>query len=206
MTIILSGCNKVEKDTSFETDLYGTYSVETYGTSSDGNSVIPYELHEQYTFNNDNTYEHSRYEKIGDTIQSGGTNVTGKILNQENMGSDILRITLDNKDSTDITLDKYKNMIGSFEQADIPNEKTFDLFINDDPNFPNSGMVFSKDGYYHHCSDYNNCTDSTELMIPYKHKNDIIYQVDSKGNLIIMLYVTNDGLFYPSCLKTDEYN
>ena len=142
-------------------------------------------------------------KKIGDTIQNGGTNVTGKILNQENLGSDVLRITLDNNGGMDIIMDKYKNMIGTFEQADIPNEKTFDLFINNDSNFPNSGMVFSKDGYYHHCSDHNNCTDNTEIMIPYKHKNNIIYQVDSKGNLVIMFYVTENGLFYPTCTKAE---
>lgn len=56
--LCLSGCSKTEKDNSFDTDLYGTYSNNIDASN------IDYQLKVSHTFNEDNTYHGKYFEKV----------------------------------------------------------------------------------------------------------------------------------------------
>ena len=60
--IFLSGCSKTEKDNSFDTDLYGTYSNNIEASN------IDYKLKVSHTFNEDNTYHGKYFEKSNGEI------------------------------------------------------------------------------------------------------------------------------------------
>ncbi len=66
------------------------------------------------------------------------------------------------------------------------------------------GLVFNKDGKYHYCTNYDNCTDDSSTFTKYKHKGDYIYQADSDGNWTILLYAVDDGLFAKEYTKSQE--
>lgn len=48
----ITGCSKYEKDTSYDVDLYGSYTKNIVATNTS------YTLNELYTFNKDDTYEY----------------------------------------------------------------------------------------------------------------------------------------------------
>lgn len=50
-TMLLCGCTKMEKDTSYDTDLYGTYSWTISAPE------ISFESKSTYKINEDNTYD-----------------------------------------------------------------------------------------------------------------------------------------------------
>ena len=195
--LCLSGCSKTEKDNSFDTDLYGTYSDEL------DSSNVDYVKKESYTFNNENLYEHIEYEKNGDNILRD-SKINDNISNIDEINNDITKIELNNDDSFEITLYKYKNMLGKFYETDVQNTKTFDLFLKNEDSSVNEGLVFNKDGKYHYCTNYDNCTDDSSTFTEYKHKGNYIYQADSDGNWTILLYVVDDGLFAKEYTKSQE--
>ena len=195
--LCLSGCSKTEKDNSFDTDLYGAYSDNLNASNMD------YVKEESYTLNKDNLYEHIVYEKYNDNILRD-SKVEDKINNIYETNNDITEIVLNNGNSFEITLYKYKNMLGRFYETDVPSGKTFDLFLKSKNSDINEGLVFNKDGQYHYCTNYDNCTDDSNTFTKYKHKGDYIYQADSDGNWTILLYVVDDGLFAKEYTKTEE--
>ncbi|MFQ9564031.1 MAG: hypothetical protein ACLR0A_17675 [Faecalibacillus intestinalis] len=195
--LCLTGCSKTEKDNSFDTDLYGTYSDNLNASNMD------YVKEESYILNKDNLYEHIVYEKYNDNILRD-SKIDDKIGNIYETNSDITEIELNNGNSFEITLYKYKNMLGRFYETDVPSGKTFDLFLKNEDSSVNEGLVFNKDGKYHYCTNYDNCTDDSSTFTKYKHKDDYIYQADSDGNWTILLYVVDDGLFAKEYTKTEE--
>ena len=196
--LLLSGCAKTEKDSSFDTDLYGTYESNIEASNMD------YIKNDTYTLNEkDGSYQHIVYEKCNDNILRDST-TNDKINNIENINDNIMKIELNNGDSFEITLDKYKNMLGKFYQTAIPKDKTFDLFVKNEDSDTNEGLVFNKDGLYHYCTNYDNCSDDSSTFTKYKHKGDYIYQADSDGNWTILLYVVDDGLFAKEYTKSQE--
>ncbi len=195
--LCLTGCSKTEKDNSFDTDLYGTYSDNLNASNMD------YVKEESYILNKDNLYEHIVYEKYNDNILRD-SKIDDKIGNIYETNSDITEIELNNGNSFEITLYKYKNMLGRFYETDVPSGKTFDLFLKNEDSSVNEGLVFNKDGKYHYCTNYDNCTDDSSTFTKYKHKDDYIYQADSDGNWTILLYVVDDELFAKEYTKTEE--
>lgn len=202
--LCLSGCSKTEKDNSFDTDLYGTYSNNIDASN------IDYQLKVSHTFNEDNTY-HGKYFEKSDGKILDDSEKDAKIIATENINNEIEKITTDEKKicfsgevcaTTDFY--KYKNMLGKFYETDVPNTKTFDLFLKNEDSSVNEGLVFNKDGKYHYCTNYDNCTDDSSTFTEYKHKGDYIYQADSDGNWTILLYVVDDGLFAKEYTKTEK--
>lgn len=192
--INLAGCSKTEKDTSFNTELIGTFQESMVADNTD------YEERVEYTFNSDNTYTVQFYQRIDGQVLQDGTR-DDSIESIELINSDITKIVLNNGESQLIRY-KYKNMLGTFDIANIPNKKTFNLFIQDlDYPDDNSGFVFTEDGHVHHCSDSSNCTDDKDSFIKYKHKGNHIYQEDSLGNWTILFYIVDDGIFMKQYTK-----
>ena len=113
VVLCLSGCSKTEKDNSFDTDLYGTYSDNLNASNMD------YVKKESYILNKDNLYEHIVYEKYNDSILRD-SKIDDKIGNIYETNSDITEIELNNGNSFKITLYKYKNMLGRFYETDVP--------------------------------------------------------------------------------------
>lgn len=95
-------------------------------------------------------------------------------------------------------------MLGKFYETDIPNTKTFDLFLKNEDSSVNEGLVFNKDGKYHYCTNYDNCTDDSSTFTEYKHKGDYIYQADSDSDWTILLYIVEDGLFAKEYTKVER--
>lgn len=205
VTIIsLTSCSKYEKDKSYSTDLYGSYSnqIGTAGTN--------YFSESKYIFNTDDTYNYMskeiQYNEITEDINS-----EGKILLIEEITNDITKIILEN----DNILYKYKNMLGALYEIEVPTGKTFDLIIPTPSNnwtgsYPNAAYLFDKNGILHSCLDTTNCNDTEEnhMGIYYKYirKNDIIYFIDPSVkdmNYQILYYVVDNGLFYPELYRTE---
>ena len=96
---------------------------------------------------------------------------------------------------------KYKNLLGDLKIAEVSNGTKFDLFIPYDDSSLNAGLVLDKEGYYHGCSDYKNCTDDKKSFMKYKRKNNIIYLNGLGNHWQILFYIVNDGLFFPKYTK-----
>lgn len=192
-TMLLCSCAQVEKDTSYDTDLYGTYKEEINATNTD------YEKKITYILNKDNTYTKTHYEKNNGQILYDDS-FTDKINSIKEIDDNITKIELSNGNNPEYNIYKYKNILGDLKNTKIPEGSKFDLFIPYDTS-SDAGLLFDKKGYYHTCSNYKNCTDDSKYFIKYKCKNNIIYQKDSKGNLTIMFYILNDNLFYPKYFK-----
>lgn len=198
----LTGCTKYEKDTTFNTDLSGTY------TWTVGSEEIKYLERATYTFDND--------EYIYEYCKENNGNVTdnlseGKVSSTEKVSKDVDEIILQGNDN-ESTIYRYKNMLGQYYSADIPKGKNFDLIINTPSDsmfgtYPNEAIVFDKDGNVHTCLDYTNCTDTEDdhLGIYYKYvqKNDKIYFLSNTENNYyqILYYITDGGLFVPNFIK-----
>ena len=202
--LLLSGCSKTEKDISFDTEMYGTYSENINASNMDYQRIVA------HTFNKDNSYVGTYFEKSDNKILKD-SKTEAKIINVENINGDIQSITTDEKisyfsgkDSQNKKFYKYKNMLGEFYQAEIPKQKQFDLFLQNKYSSITGGLLFNKDGLYHYCTNYDNCTDDSNTFIKYKYKDNHIYQADSQGNWIILAYIVEDGVFIGEYTKDKE--
>lgn len=199
MIISLTGCSKYETDESYASDLYGSYSksIEAINAS--------YLLDTNYTFNTNNTYNYTCKEVINGTTNND-SNISGKILSVEEVSNDITQIELDreitdwstNEISNDIIY-KYKNMLGSFYEIEIPKGKTFELHLNE-------YVWFDEEGQYHLCNG-DNCECDTSSP-KYIRKDNIIYfqSMDEEHNnsYTIGMYIVKDGIFIPELYKENN--
>lgn len=204
MTTSLIGCSKYEKDTSYDTDLYGTYIRQM------GEENSSYFLKNTYHINTDNTFEYIYLETVN-TETTNEANKTGKILSIEKISDDITKITLEN----DNILYKHKNMLGGLYETEIPAGKIFDLVIPTPSDswtgsYPNAAYVFDKKGIYHYCLDITSCNDikgeNKGIYYKYIRRNDIIYFIDpsiENMDYQILCYIVDDGLFFPELYKTE---
>ncbi|MDE7435026.1 MAG: hypothetical protein K2N01_04285 [Lachnospiraceae bacterium] len=196
MTII-AGCSKFEEDTSYDTDLYGTYSQSIDDPSTS------YSLDETYSFNKDDTYDYMVNEVIhGEIIEN--LNKSGTILSVKEISDDITEITLDREvtffstqETTYQKIYKYKNMLGYIVEIEVPKGKTFELDLG-------TGVWFDEDGQYHICMDSDIC-DCNETFPRYIRKDNIIYfqsmDEEHKNCYTIGLYIVDKGLFSPGPYK-----
>lgn len=186
---LITGCSKTEQDSSFQTEINGTY------TNNINASNTEYVKNEKYILKeNSNKYVHIVYEKSDGKIINDYTN-QDEINTIDKINDDVFKIELNNGSSFEIVLYKYKNMLGNFYKTEIPTRKTFNLLLQNDESDINEGLAFNKKGYYHYCTDYDNCTDDSKTFTKYKRKGNYIYQADAKGNWTILLYIVKDGLF-----------
>ena len=205
LAISLTGCSKYEKDESYSTDLYGTYSqnVETL-ISDDVNDETKYSyyLYEKYEFNDNNTYQYTVKEIIYDDITKDNSDI-GKILSTEEISDDITKITLGQEitgwstnETSNKTIYKYKNMLGSFYEIEVPKGKTFELRLND-------YAWFDEEGQYHLCNN-DNCECDTSSP-KYVRKDNIIYfqsmDEEHKDCYTIGMYIVENGIFIPKLNK-----
>ncbi|MBE5948199.1 MAG: hypothetical protein E7261_04120 [Lachnospiraceae bacterium] len=194
--IPLTGCAKYEEDLSQNVEIYGLYLQDIISTDSS------YILNESYNFNQDNTYQHIVKEVFSDTVMRD-SNTSGEILVIEELSDELTKITLSQKvidfwtrEESNEILYKYKNMLGNFCEAEIPNSKTFNLELD--------GIWFDKDGQYHICAGAETCDCSP---IKYIKKDNIIYfqSISEKGKYYtIAFYVLDEGLFSPELYKVEE--
>lgn len=198
ITIFLTGCSKYEEDKSYDTDLYGSYSEYMEDLN------ISYSRNESYTFNIDNTYNHT-YREVIDGTTNNNFNIDGKILSIEEISNDITQITLEHEttewstgDTSNQTIYKYKNMLGKFFQTTVPNGKTFKLQLSD-------YVWFDEEGQYHLCNG-DNCQCSGSCP-KYVRKDNIIYfqSIDEEHSncYTIGYYIVDDYLFMPELYKAE---
>ena len=192
-TILLCGCAQMEKDASYDTDLYGTYSWTISAPE------ISFESKSTYKINEDGTYENSAYKKSEGQITEKNEN--GKITETESINSEITKIVLEDKSYIDTIFYKYKNMLGEFYNIEVPQNSKFKLFLKNPNSDLNEGIVFDDDGRYHYCTNYDNCNDDKNNFIKYKKNGNYIYQLDPNKKWKIFLYIAEDGLFSPEYTK-----
>lgn len=196
MIISLTGCSRYEKDESYTTDLYGSYSeyIEAINVS--------YSRNEKYIFNTDGTYNHI-YKEIVDGVTNNNFNINGEIISIEEINSDITQITLDQEitnwstgEISNQTICKYRNMLGGFYKVEVPIGKTFELQLND-------YAWFDEEGQYHLCNG-DNCECDTSSP-KYVRKDNIIYfqsmDENHKDSYTIGMYIVEDGIFIPEFYK-----
>ena len=198
MIMSLTGCSRYEEDNSYTTDLYGSYSEYVEASN------VSYSRSESYTFNTDDTYNYTYKEIVDGTINSE-YNINGKILSVEDISNDITQITLDKEVtnwSTDETSNqiiyKYRNILGSFYEVEVPKGETFKLHLND-------YAWLDEEGQYHLCNG-DNCECDTSIP-KYVRKDNIIYfqsmDENHKDSYTIGMYIVEDGIFTPQLYKED---
>lgn len=219
ITMSLTGCSKYEKDESYTTDLYGTYSKNIEAFISDNVNDIDketkysYYLCEKYKLNTDDTYQYTVKETIYDDTTKDNSD-DGKIISIEEISDDITQITLDKEitnwstgETSNQTIYKYMNILGGFYEVEVPKGKTFSLFLKNQGSTLNEGNVFDEKGCYHYCTNYNNCTCDKDGFIHYKRKDNIIYfqsmDEEHKDCYSVGIYIVDDGLFFPELYKTE---
>lgn len=196
--MLLTGCTRYQKDLSYKTDdIYGTY---VWNMKDEDNS---YELNSTYTFNKDKTFLEKYYEVCGDKVLTDYKK-SGDILNIEHIGSYVTLLILDNtiyhfgeseqKYNENVYI--YKNMLGHYYETNIPKSHKFNLFIKYSTS-ESEGFVFDNEGYYHICSNPENCTDEKKDFVKYKKKNNIIYLENPEYGYYIMFYIVDGGMFSP---------
>ena len=186
---LLTGCTSYEKDSSYKTELSGTY------VQSIGNKDIGYLQKDTITINNDNTYTETLYELNGDKEKENTSN--GELNDINEITSNITSFSI----SANRLLSKYKNMLGYYYDVEIPKGSTFDLYLHNDGSNLDEGQVFDKTGNYHYCIHHDNCTDDSSQFIKYKRKGDIIYTQSKDNNWHILYYIVDNGLFSKSYIK-----
>ena len=198
MIMSLTGCSKYEEDNSYTTDLYGSYSEYVEASNAS------YSRNENYTFNSDNTYNHI-YKEIIDRTTNNDSDTSGKILSVEEISNDITKITLDEEvtnwstdETSNQTIYKYRNILGSFYEIEVPKGKTFELHLND-------YAWLDEGGQYHLCNG-DNCECDTSSP-KYVRKDNIIYfksmDKNHKDSYKIGMYIVEDGIFIPQLYKED---
>lgn len=199
--LLLTGCDKYQKDTSYVTsDIYGTYK-QILDASEQG-----YKQEISYTFNKDKSYNSVYYEEVDGKIRQN-IQQKGKIFKIKHINSDITEIYLRSKDhKVTEQLYQYKNMIGFFYSIRIPNEKNFNLFIKDfisnsEGIYEDAGYAFDDKGFYHYCFNYDECVDDPNSFVKYKKKNNIIYLENPEYGYYIMFYIVDGGVFVKSYEK-----
>lgn len=199
ISLQLCGCStkNYEADGSFETDVKGEYIYSIHGSTDSGNT---YDLDITFQLNENNSY-------IRNTVENNSTSSDSGTYKIEDINNDLQKIIFTTSKNTVYDLYKYKNMLGEYYKIDdIPATKTFDLIIPIPSDYsPNGGMVFSKDGHYHACTDTKNC-DCDYGWASYIMKNNIIYLCsDGSDNdfYSISFYVVEGGLFSPSAKKKE---
>lgn len=145
----------------------------------------------------------TKYEVI-DGKTTKNMDKSGKLLSIKKM-SDMMEITLDQEviefstqENSYEIIYKYKNIIGTFEEVQIPDGKTFELHLQN--------VWFDEDGQYHTCTDTDTCECNATLP-QYIRKDNIIYfqSMDEahKNTYTIGYYITDNGLFYPELYKEE---
>ena len=104
IAILLTGCSEYEKDESYTTDIYGSYSEYIEATN------VSYSRNEIYTFNTDGTYNNI-YKEINDGVTINDFNIDGEILSIEEISDDITQITLDRESTSWSTGENSNNII-----------------------------------------------------------------------------------------------
>lgn len=199
ITISLTGCSKYERDESYDTDLYGSYS--DYWEASN----ISYSQNKSYTFNTDNTYNYIHKEIMDGNINKD-IDKNGKILSIKKISNDITQITLDQEitewstgEKSNEIIYKYKNILGDFREIEVPNGKTFKLQLSE-------YNWYDEEGQYHLCNG-DNCQCSGSIP-KYVRKDNIIYfqsmDEEHKDCYTIGCYIVDDGLFAPELYKVEE--
>lgn len=195
--LLLTGCDKYQKDTSYVTnDIYGTYK-QILDASDQG-----YKQEMSYIFNKDNSYNSTYYEEVDGEVRHN-TKQDGVITSIDHINSDVTEVHLRSEDyKSNNQIYQYKNMLGDFYKTYIPDQKHFNLFVRDFDYDENSGYVFTNKGVFHHCTNYKNCTDDTDSFYKYKKINNIIYFDFSKdGHYYIRFYVVDGGIFEETYTK-----
>lgn len=211
ITVSLTGCSKYEKDESYDTDLYGSYSKNMEAFLSDNADDInedtnySYYLNEKYKLDTDNTFQYNIKEIIEDNVTKDSS-VNGKILSTEQISNDITQIVLDQEitdgstgETSNKTIYKYKNILGQFLKIEVPKGKTFKLPLSE-------YAWFDEEGQYHLCNSNNcQCSDSSPK---YVRKDNIIFfqsmDEEHKDCYTIGYYIVEDGLFTPELYKVEE--
>lgn len=208
ITISLTGCSKYEKDKSYDTNLYGSYSKNMEAFISDDineDTNYLYYLYEKYKLNIDNTCQYNVKEIIEDNVTKDSS-ANSKILSIEEISDDITQITLDQEitdwstgETSNKTIYKYKNILGQFFKIEVPKGKTFKLQLSE-------YAWFDEEGQFHLCNGDNcQCSDSSPK---YVRKDNIIYfqsMDDEHSNCYtIGYYIVDDGLFTPQLYKVEE--
>lgn len=205
MIISLTGCSKYEKDESYTTDLYGTYLGCIEAPS------VSYSENTSYTFDADNTYNYT-YKVVSDSNITNDVNTTGDILSIEEINNDITQITLDQEitnwttgETSNKTIYKYNNILGSFYETEVPKGKTFNLFLKNEQSTLNEGNVFDEEGFLHYCINYDDCTCDKNSFIQYIRKDNIIYfqsmGEEHNNSYTIGMYIVKGGIFIPELYK-----
>lgn len=210
MTFVLfAGCTskQYQEDKSFETDISGIYSLESYDEEY---GLI---LQRDYKVEKDNTFEYQGMFMDLECYQSG-------TLQTEVISNEITKVIFDianieikpNEDSIYLNdakmpenIYKYKNMLGQITKVDdFPTSKTFDYVL---PDGSGGGMVYTKKGHYHLCKNIQDCNDDY-AGADYVRENNIIYfhieGADSDSYWQIANYVVDDYLFTPDVYKEKE--
>lgn len=188
----LTGCSKTEKDTSYDTNLYGTYVNELQGEN--------YEQKTQYTFNSNDTYKYTYSETINGKTKDTSRNHL--INNIKKINNDITKIEL-NTDDSERSIYKYKNMLGQFYEVEVPDSENFNLKIKNPGYSSNAGYVYNKNGLWHPCANLDDCN-CKDFFITYKRKGNYIYGKNSEGDYYILHYIVDGGLFYPEYYKEED--
>jgi len=205
MIISLTGCAKYQKDESYSTDLYGSYSGGIEASS------VSYLLNTSYTFHTDNTYNYT-YKEVSNSTTTNDIDTVGNILLIEEISSDITQITLDREitewstgETSNDIIYRYKNMLGCFYETEVPKGKTFNLFLKNEHFTLNEGNVFDEEGFHHYCINYDDCTCDKNNFIQYIRKDNIIYfqsmDEENRNCYTIGMYIVKNGIFIPELYK-----
>lgn len=218
--VLLTGCTSGEyqEEESYETDIAGTYELTEF---NEEHTKLIFQF--IYQLNSDNTFQYHGRSGNASVSQSG-------TFETESVSDDITKMIFDVKDTKieqddksnavnsaqmQETLYKYKNMLGSIRKADdFPTSKRFNYIIP--LGGGDSGMVFTKDGYYHACSNVKDCkhdyAGGEVYSAKYIVKNKIIYLNFNLDDSVrgdyweIASYVVDNYLFTPRVYKEKEQN
>ena len=169
--------------------------------------------YKQYILNDDNTYTYESSVFGTDSKSSGDYTISNETQNIVEIHFNIINNSFINEDSAYVNFAKqynkvfkYKNMLGSIIEAnELPTSETFDYII---PNETGGGMVYTNDGYYHSCTDINNCQCDYAKDTKYIRKDNIIYfNIKDSVNAEywqIAGYIVDNYLFTPEFYKAEN--
>lgn len=94
------------------------------------------------------------------------------------------------------TIYKYRNILGSFCEIEVPTGKTFELQLSD-------YTWFDEEGQYHLCNG-DNCECDTSSPKYIRKDNIIYFQLmveEYKNCYTIGMYIVDGGIFFPDLYK-----